>query len=268
VRIRFDLEVHASVQQSGIVFDWLYDRDLFDRWRVEQMSRHYGRLLHALVATPDLPLYRVEMLSAEERQVLLEESNATACALPEASIPALFEAHCARTPKAIAVICGEQSLTYAELNNRADQLAQELVDLGVGLETLVGVALNRSVEMIIAVLAILKSGGAYVPIAQDLPATRRSGLITAVGLRYLITTSSEKASYAGLVENCIAVHDDCEWWNEKALQANYLARIPMAAAAYVNFTSGSTGEPKPLLVSHISVVRVVWEQNYVKLGPS
>lgn len=268
VRIRFDLEVHASEQQSGIVFDWLYDRELFDRWRVEQMLRHYGRLLHALVATPDLPLYRVEMLSAEERQVLLEESNATACALPEASIPALFEAHCARTPKAIAVIYGEQSLTYAELNNRADQLAQELVDLGVGLETLVGVALNRSVEMIIAVLAILKSGGAYVPIAQDLPATRRSSLITAVGLRYLIATSSEKASYAGLVENCIAVHDDCEWWNEKALQANYLARIPMAAAAYVNFTSGSTGEPKAILVSHISVVRLVWEPNYVKLGPS
>ena len=71
VRIRFDLEVHASEQQGGIVFDWLYDRDLFDRWRVEQMSRHYGRLLHAVVATPDLPLYRVEMLGAEKRQLLL-----------------------------------------------------------------------------------------------------------------------------------------------------------------------------------------------------
>lgn len=268
LRIRFDLEVHASEQQGGIVFDWLYDCDLFDRWRVEQMARHCARLLQALQETPDLPLYRVAMLSAEERQMLLEEGNATARILPEAAIPALFEAHCARTPQALALICGWQSLSYAELNDRADRLARELVRLGVSLETLVGVALDRSVEMIVAVLAILKSGGAYVPIATDLPESRRNSLITGVGLRYLITTPNAKRLYAGMVEHCISVQDAHERRDEERPIVHCPRHIPRAAAAYVNFTSGSTGEPKAILVSHASVVRLVWEPNYIKLGPS
>jgi amino acid adenylation domain-containing protein len=267
LRIRFDLEVHASEQQGGIVFDWLYDCDLFDRWRVEQMARHFGRLLQALQESPNLPLCRVQMLSGEERQMLLEEGNATALVLPEAAIPSLFEAHCARTPQAVAVICGEQSLSYAELNDRANRLARELTSLGVGLETLVGVAVDRSIEMIIAVLAILKSGGAYVPVAQDLPVLRRQSLITATGLRYLITTPDAKGEYAGKVEHCITVPDAIVWRAEEAIP-NCSPFIPPAAAAYVNFTSGSTGEPKAILVSHASVVRLVWEPNYIHLGPS
>lgn len=267
LRIRFDLEVHASGQQGGIVFDWLYDCELFDRWRVEQMARHCGRLLQALQKNPDLPLCRVEMLSAEERQMLLEEGNATARALPEAAIPALFEAHCARTPQAVAVICEEQVLSYAELNVRANQLARELMRLGVGLETLVGIALDRSVEMIVAVLAILKSGGVYVPIAQDLPELRRKSLVTATRLHYLITTPNGRELYAGIVEHCISVPASGMGQDGEAT-GNCSPYIHPAAAAYVNFTSGSTGEPKAILVSHVSVARLVWEPNYIKLGPS
>src|SRR5579864_8928753 len=268
VRIRFDLEVHAFQQPDGIAFDWLYDRQLFDRWRVEQMARHYLHLLQAVQAQPDLPLCRIELLTAEERQMLLEESNATAGEMPQASIPALFETHCARTPEALAVICGQQSLSYAEVDHRANHMAQELMRLGVGLETLVGVALDRSVEMITVLLAILKSGGAYVPIAHDLPALRRNSLIATAGLRYLVTTHSYKALYAETVEHCVVVQDAGGCGTGEKPEANCPAYVPSAAAAYVNFTSGSTGEPKAILVSHASVIRLVCEPNYIKFQPS
>jgi amino acid adenylation domain-containing protein len=268
LRIRFDLEVHAFEQPGGIALDWLYDRALFDRWRVEQMARHYGWLLQALLIDPDLPLCRVQMMNAEERQMLLEESNATSRALPEVSIPALFEAQCAQSPEAAAAICGERSLTYAELNRRADRLAKELIGFGVGLETLVGVALDRSIEMIIALLAILKSGGAYVPIAHDLPSARRNSLIAGTGLRHLVTTSNQKALYEGYVKHCICVQNETESQNEEVAAARQFPNVPPTAASYVNFTSGSTGEPKAILISHASVVRLIWNPNYVKLGPS
>src|SRR5437588_4276523 len=168
LRIRFDLEVHATEHPGRVVFDWLYDRDLFDPWRMEQMARHYGKLLEVLLKDADLPLFRVKMLSAEERHIVLEESNATVRDIPDITIAALFEAHCKRTAEATAIICGEQSLSYAELNRRANRIAHNLRKLGAGLETLVGISLERAPEMIVALLAVLKAGAAYVPIAEDI----------------------------------------------------------------------------------------------------
>lgn len=262
LRIRFDLEVHAAGHPGGVVFDWLYDRDLFDPWRVEQMARHYGRLLEAVARNADVPLFRVEMLSAEERRMLLEEGNATGHRIPEKGIAALFEAHCRRAPEETAVICGAQALSYAELNRRANRLAHLLTKLGVGLETLVGVALERSPEMIVALLAVLKAGAAYVPIAGDLPESRRNSLIAAAGLRHLITSQKSRALYDEMVEYCIPVETDNE------ADGNLSLVIPQTAAAYVNFTSGSTGEPKAILVSQVSVIRLVSAPNYVHLDAS
>ena len=259
LRIRFDLEVHATEHPGGMVFDWLYDRDLFDPWRLEQMARHYGRLLEALAKDADMPLFRVEMLNNEERHMLLEEANATGHAMPDTGIAALFEAHCQRAPEATAVICGEQSLSYAELNRRANRLAHKLEKLGAGLEALVGVALKRSPEMIVALLAVLKAGAAYVPIADDLPESRRKSLIAAAGLRHIIIGQKSQPLYDGIVEYCIPV----ETANES--DGNLSLVIPQAAAAYVNFTSGSTGGPKAILVPHVSVIRLVCEPNYVDL---
>ena len=264
LRIRFDLEVHATEHPGRVVFDWLYDRDLFDPWRMEQMARHYGKLLEVLLKDADLPLFRVKMLSAEERHIVLEESNATVRDIPDITIAALFEAHCKRTAEATAIICGEQSLSYAELNRRANRIAHNLRKLGAGLETLVGISLERAPEMIVALLAVLKAGAAYVPIAEDIPESRRKNLIEAAGLRYLITHRENHAIYAGVVEHCILVQAD----DEAGLDENPSLIIPQTAAAYVNFTSGSTGEPKAILVSHASVIRLVREPNYVDLDRS
>ena len=165
LRVRFDLEVHAWEGEGQIRLSWVYNRDLFDRWRIEQMARHFVRLLEAAVAAPDEPLHRLGVLDADERHTLLESFNATAHEVPDATLPALFEAQVARTPDAIAVVFGEQALSYAELNTRANQLAHHLIGLGVGPEALVGIALERSIEMVVGLVGILKAGAAYLPMA-------------------------------------------------------------------------------------------------------
>ena len=169
LQVRFDLELHAIEHEGGLELSWIYQRDLFDRWRIEQMARHYERLLEAAVATPDVPLRRLDILSAGERHLVLESFNATACRLPNATLPALFEGQVRRAPQAIALVFGEESLTYGELNARANQLAHHLISLGVGPESLVGIALERSFEMVVALLGVLKAGGAYLPLDPSYP---------------------------------------------------------------------------------------------------
>ena len=130
----------------------------------------FVRLLEAAAATPDAPLHRLELLEAEERRTLLEGFNATAHEVPDATLPALFEAQVERTPDAIAVVFGAEALSYAALNARANQLAHHLIGLGVGPEALVGIALERSVEMVVALVGLLKAGAAYLPLPDDIPA--------------------------------------------------------------------------------------------------
>src|SRR5208283_5989975 len=177
LRGRFDLELHAIERAGAVDLSCFYQRDLFDHWRVEQMAGHYVRLLEAAVATPDVPLRRLEILSAGERHLLLESFNATACPLPEATLPALFEGQVVRASQAIALVFDEESLTYGELNARANRLAHHLIGLGVGPESLVGVALERSIEMVVALLGVLKAGGAYLPLDLSYPESRLAYMV-------------------------------------------------------------------------------------------
>jgi non-ribosomal peptide synthetase component F len=172
LRVRFDLELHALEREGQLELFWLYNRDLFDRWRIEQMARHYLNLLEAAVAAPEVPLARLEMLGAQERQFLVQDFNPTAHTVAERTVPALFEAQVARAPGALAVIFGQESLSYGELNARANRLAHHLIGLGVGPESLVGIALERSTEMIVALLGTLKAGAAYLPLDPDYPQAR------------------------------------------------------------------------------------------------
>ena len=174
LRVRFDLELHAIEREGAVDLSWFYKRDLFDRWRIEQMADHYVRLLGAAAATPDVPLRRLEILAPGERQMLLESFNPTEEPVSKATLPALFEGHAARTPEAVALIFGQESVTYGELNARANQLAHHLISLGVRAESLVGIALERSIEMVVALLGVLKAGGAYLPLDPDLPTMARA----------------------------------------------------------------------------------------------
>jgi amino acid adenylation domain-containing protein len=265
LRVRHDLEVHVWEQAGHLEISWLYNRDLFDRWRMAQMAHHYQHLLETIVRSSDLPLYRAEMMDSEERQLLFAKLDATEKSFLETTVTILFEQQVAMQPDAEAVICGEQKLSYAELNLRADSLAAALRSFGVTHETLVGVILERSSEIIVAVLGILKAGGAYVPIAPEYPLLRKKEMIADARLHHVVTLASSRSEYAGMVEHVIPVDIASPFCQASQGRDHIVTTHSSAMAAYVNYTSGSTGQPKGVLVSHASIVRLVREPNYVKL---
>jgi non-ribosomal peptide synthetase component F len=236
VRVRFDLEVYAFEHANGLGLLWIYNRDLFDRWRIEQLARDYDELLDALLANPDAPLFALHRSTIAPAKLQQSDAN----------VVALFEAQVMRDPEAIARTSEGRSLTYAALNARANQLAQHLIALGVKPETLVGVTLERSIELVIAVLGILKAGGAYVPIAPNLPAQRRRELIDDSALRHIVTLET--------LAQCA-----------DASSENPRVALRPQHPAYVNFTSGSTGTPKGVLVPHAAIVRLVIEPDFMNL---
>ena len=168
-----------------ILVHWLYNRDLFDRWRIEQMARHYVQMLDAVVRDPGCAAGRVEMLSATERHQLLYGWNDTGTAFPrDKCVQELFEEQVARTPDAIAVVFEGEELSYARLNARANRLAHYLRDLGVRPDDRVAICAERSLEMVVGLLAVLKAGGAYVPLDPSYPEER---------LRFMLEDSAPAA---------------------------------------------------------------------------
>src|SRR5262249_44161447 len=130
LRVRYDLEVHAWESDGEMGLYWLYNRDLFERWRIEQMARHYVRLLEAAAGGPERRIWRVEFLEEKERRQILEEWNRTQWETPEATLIDLFEEQARKTPDEVAVVCGEEELSYRELNERANRLARLLIKKG------------------------------------------------------------------------------------------------------------------------------------------
>jgi len=271
LQVRFDLVLHAIEHEGGLELSWVYKRDLFDRWRTEQMARHYVRLLEAVVATPDAPLHRLEILSAAERHILLENFNATTCPLPDATLPALFEAQVARAPQAIAQVFGEESLTYGELNALANRLAHHLIGLGVGPESLVGIAMERSIKMVVALLGVLKAGGAYLPLDPAYPEARLAYMVADAAPALLLSSGvlpvrlpqDIKLLNLDASENQVALgrapaHNPGDAERISAL----LPRHP----AYVIYTSGSTGTPKGAQNEHQAIInRLMWMQDAYEL---
>src|SRR5262249_10733864 len=267
LQVRFDLEVHAFEVEGVLWIYWMYNRDLFDEWRIQQMAAHYERLLAAITAAPQEQLYRLAMLSGEERQILLEAGNPRGIGAGTGTVAELFEQQVQRAPNAAAVIFGERRLSYQELNEQANELAHHLIASGVGPETLVGIDSQRSVEMIVALLGIIKAGGAYLPFAADLPALRRSSLVRDAGLQHIITTHDRRSLYTEQIPTVVTFEDDEALWSHHSPHNPSLQLVP-SGAVYVNYTSGSTGQPKGVLVTHQSVVRLVREPNYVRLDSS
>ncbi|HEY2306853.1 MAG TPA: condensation domain-containing protein, partial [Streptosporangiaceae bacterium] len=258
LRVRFDLEVHAVERDGGLDLAWLYNRDLFDRWRMEQMARHYVTVLEAAVSAPDAPLHRLEILDAGERRTLLEDFNATARPVPEATLPELFEAQAARTPAALAVTSEEGTLSYAELNARANQLAHHLVGWGVGPESLVGIALERSPELVVALLAVLKAGGAYLPLDPDYPQARLAQMLGDAAPALVLSTQAlhGRLPEATEVVELDAPETQAALGRAPADNPTDTARIaPLLPQhpAYVIYTSGSTGLPKGVVVTHSGI---------------
>jgi amino acid adenylation domain-containing protein len=247
---KFDLSLVIFEEQDGFTAAFEYNRDLFELATVRRMLGHYVTLLQEIAKQPETRLSRLRMLGEEEREQLLVGWNATAVDYPkDLTWAQLFETQIARTPEATALVFGNERLSYAELNGRTNRLAHHLRGLGVGPEALVGICAERSVEMVVAILAVLKAGGAYLPMDPAYPADRLGFMLEDAQVSVLLTQTSIQRQWP---ENTRVVQlDTLSVDNESRENPKPLSQPENAA--YVIYTSGSTGKPKGVVIEHRSL---------------
>ncbi|OXM62111.1 non-ribosomal peptide synthetase [Amycolatopsis vastitatis] len=232
----FDLSVEFEERADGLRGLLNYNTDLFDAATMRRFAEHLTVLLTAVTADPDRPVDTLPLLPTAEHDLVVETWNATDRPVPDAGVVELFEAQAARTPNATALVCGDTTLTFAELNTRANGIARALVARGAGPERLVAVALPRSAELVVTILAVLKAGAAHLPLDPELPARRREALL-ADARPVLVLTEPV----------------DAEGEDTNLTDADRLAPLTPDHTAYAIYTSGSTGTPKGVLVGHRSL---------------
>lgn len=271
---KFDLTANltehhgADGAPAGIGGALEYATDLFDASTAETLAAAWERLLRAVAEDPALPIGSADVLAPAERHRILTEWNDTATDVPSGTVPAQFEAQVARTPEGTAIVFEDVELTYAELNARANRLAHLLIERGAGPERTVALVLGRSVEMVVSMLAVLKTGGAYLPVDPGYPTARITHMLQDCGPALLLaTTDSAHAIPEGTaaptllldtVEELATAHPAAaDPRDANPTDADRTAPLLPAHRAYVIYTSGSTGRPKGVMVSHVGVSSLV-----------
>nr|UHJ79953.1 non-ribosomal peptide synthetase [uncultured bacterium] len=258
---KYDLEVDAQCDHTGVTLSWTYDRSLFDRRRIETMSAHLECLLDAIANGTDVPLAKLSMISASERRQLLLAVNATRWDYPDQrTLPELVSEQAARTPDACAVVA-ERPVSYRELDSRANQLARHLIDRGLSAGAVVGLYCERSFEMVLAILGVLKAGAAYLPLDVHDPATRLRTIVAGSRMRLMMTQSGLDGCFADDGIDTVAldqVHDLLSGYSADPIATRTHGPNDLA---YVIYTSGSTGRPKGVEVEHRALAnRIDWMQ--------
>jgi amino acid adenylation domain-containing protein len=250
---KYDLTLTLAEKEEQLQGTLTYNAELFDAGTAAWLLGHFHVLLEGIVADPGRRLGQLPLLTEAERRLLLTEWNRTETAFPaDRCIHELFEAQVERTPEAVAVILGNQQLSYRELNARANQVAHYLRQQGIASETLVGLALEPSLEVVIGLLGILKGGGAYVPLDPSYPKERLAFLMQDSQIPVLLT---QERLVADLPDQARVVRLDADW-NLISSQstANPACTVSAENLAYVIYTSGSTGKPKGIMVPHRGLV--------------
>ncbi|HEY7770022.1 amino acid adenylation domain-containing protein, partial [Longimicrobium sp.] len=249
---KFDLSLGLVEGPAGGWGSLSYNTDLFDRSTAERMARHLERVLGQVAADPDVRLSELDLLDAAERRLVVEEWNATRAPHPAAGlcIHQLIEAQVERSPDAAAVVHDGETLTYRELNGRANRLARHLRRLGVGPEARVAVCLERSLEMVVSVLAVLKAGGAYVPLDPEYPAERLAFMLADSASEVLLTEEGLR----GTIPVPAGTRVVCPSIVATESGQNLEGAAGPGSLAYVIYTSGSTGTPKGVAVEHRALV--------------
>ena len=259
---KFDIALLMREEAGGFLSGTLeYNSDLFDAATIKRLAKHFESLLEGIVQTPQQRVQDLPLLTSSEHEKVIEQWNDTATDFPENNtFPQLFEAQVERTPDAIAVEFEQETLTYGELNSRANQLAHYLLSIGVTTETLVGICMERSIEMLTAVLGVMKAGASYVPLDPAYPAQRLSYVIEDSGLTVLLTqqhllphlppslTSAPELKLLCLDADREAISRHCDQSPTPSSSA------AASQLAYTIYTSGSTGQPKGVQISHRALV--------------
>ncbi|HEY0366068.1 MAG TPA: amino acid adenylation domain-containing protein, partial [Pyrinomonadaceae bacterium] len=257
---KFDLMFELFERNGNIAGSLEYSTDLFDDATITRMLGHYRQLLSAIVENPDQRIVDLPLLSeAEERQLVYDWNEVSRSTESEQLLHELFEEQVQRTPDQIALVLEDEKLTYRDLNARAGRLAQHLCELGVGPEILVGLFMERSIEMVVAVLGILKAGGAYVPLDIEHPKERLAFVLNDAQPPVLLTERRliDRLPELGAVQAvCLDEFSSRTAAEAQRESGNAPLRPRGESPAYVIYTSGSTGTPKGVVVTHANVVRL------------
>lgn len=247
---RFDITLEFWETPTGLRGHFEYSTDLFQAAKIARMAGHFQTLLEGIVADPEQRLSQLPLLSADERQCLLVEWNSTAAPSPlDQCLHEVFEAQVQRTPNAIAVRCGDASLTYDELNRRANQVAHYLRALGIGPEALVGLCLERSLAMLVGLLGILKAGAAYIPLDPTYPPERLAFMLGDAQPPVVLTQQHLVPTLSGYTAQLVCL--DAHWYTIALCHGdNPIKNTTADNVAYLLYTSGSTGNPKGVLGVH------------------
>jgi amino acid adenylation domain-containing protein len=283
---RFDLEFHLweRTQKNGLGIDSadgisgfvVYSTDLFDATTITRMLGHFQTLLESIVANPEQRIADLSILSEAERHQLLVEWNNTQVDYPKTHcIHQLFEAQVEKNPDAIALVFEDKQLTYQELNSRSNKLAHYLQRQGVGAEVLVGLCVDRSIEMLVGMLGILKAGGAYLPLDPSYPSERLSFMLEDAQVKVLLTQQqwverlqlSFEQSMRSPNSQTICLDKDWETLAQES-EENPTNNLTVNNLAYVIYTSGTTGKPKGVEVEHRGLLNLVfWHQQAFTISP-
>ena len=262
---QFDLTLAVWETKAGLIGSWEYNSDLFEPDTIARMTSHFQTLLAAIIANPNQAIGELPLLSQPERHQLLVEWNNTYTPYPKSKcIHQLFEEQVEKTPNAVAVVYEDESLTYQQLNDRANQLAHYLQTLGVGAEILVGICIERSPLMVVGLLGILKAGGAYVPLDPAYPQERLAYMLQDAKVPVLLTQQNLVSQLPQTQAKVVCLDMDSEVISTYT-QENPTSEASANNLAYVIYTSGSTGHPKGVAVIHQAVNRLICNTNYINL---
>ena len=254
---KFELTFTITEHAQGLQGSVEYCTDLFNEQTIHRMTGHFKALIQAIVAAPTQMINALPMLNEVEQHQLLSDFNDTKLAYPNKSLIDFFEAQVVNTPSNVAVVFEDKELTYHELNCKVNQFARLLQSKGVTKETIVPIYIERSIEMVIGLLGILKAGAAYVPIDPDYPADRISYMLEDIGTSMVVTSRQSSAKIRSVADLMIIAVDDDSAALKDNKEDNLETAIFSNQLAYVIYTSGSTGKPKGVMIEHGSVANLL-----------
>ncbi len=263
---RCDLVFVRGELDAGIELRCLYDSELFGAATIRGVLEHYACLLDGFTSACHKRLFDLPLMSDEERERVVRTWNRSEAAYPDQSLHRIFESQARSTPEAVALICGTQRISYAELNKRANRLAHLLQLRGVVAESRVGICLQRSIDLVVAIIAVLKAGGVYVPLDSEYPVERLRLMTSDAKVVLVITRGYFREHFTFFNSEHVLVLEEVQHALSVAGEGNCDEEVRPDSLAYVVYTSGSTGTPKGVAIRHRGIVRLVIGADYLPFG--